>query len=75
MENLEKLERQLKEAKKVVWPNSRQDNVVKLVFELSEHIKNLYVIYASMEKDLEELQAKASEKPKKGRKKKNEDED
>lgn len=75
MNNLEKLEKQLKEAKKVVWPNSRQDNVVKLVFEMADHIKSLYKIYASMDKDLECLQEKEVEKPKRGRKKKNENED
>lgn len=71
MEGLELLERQLKEAKKVVWPNSRQDNVVKLVFELAEHIKHLYTI-----KEKEEvLPPMPEEQPKRGRKKKNANED
>lgn len=50
MKGLELLEQQLKQARRVIWPATGQDAAIKFVYQLGDHMKDIYKLLDKLEK-------------------------
>lgn len=54
MKGLELLEQQLKQARRVIWPATGQDAAIKFVYQLGDHMRDIYKLLDKLEKKTDE---------------------
>ena len=54
MKGLELLEQQLKQARRVIWPATGQDAAIKFVYQLGDHMRDIYKLLDKLEKNPDE---------------------